>query len=263
MRAVRALSAAVVSAVLAVGSAGCSGGPVRTGDASSEAGRTHPQDVLAASAAVMTKAGNARLTLVGGGFGDGTGQYTWKDPRTAELISAAPGKLTLRLVAQSVYNGMTETKDSDRISRWFRVDIVDGEGDRADRTAQEVALFQLLNPCLHLTVAARSNDITTVGDEQIDGVATVHYRSTVPAPTLTDAMTGLTATQRQNTLALLQHEGGYVTVDIWINGKNEDVQHQLWLPGRTDGRRTTVRYTGLGTASTVQPPAATEVVDMS
>ncbi len=137
---------------------------------------------------------------------------------------------------------------------WLKVDLA-----RADKTLGfnfKALLGQTPDDALEL-LRRIAKPVTTVGEEEVDGVTTTHYRArinprTIPAK---DKLEQLTAAK-------------YKPIDVWID--DEDLVRQVRLdytakadPAKPERARTTVtmKLGDFGLTVDVDPPPASSVVD--
>ncbi|MFE9422077.1 hypothetical protein ACFYNO_03840 [Kitasatospora sp. NPDC006697] len=268
-----ALTGLLATALAACGSSGSSGG---SGTAAKPSGAGSPaagapagalpgggaKAELLAAAAVMAKAGSAKITSTGNGGGkpgtDAVGHYAWGGQPKLDLRRQSNGTaLAVRAVGGQVYLGTTAQPSP-----------LPGGKHWVELTGTESGTFQsmlvMLDPVAQLTAAAQSGKVTDAGTDAAVGGAH-HYQGTVPADTLLAGLSNLTADQRSALQAQLA--GGSVKLDFWLNAKRELVQeHQSELnsagaPTGT-GDVSTV-YADLGSAVDVAAPAASDLADQS
>ncbi|MFJ9441647.1 hypothetical protein ACIRRH_07200 [Kitasatospora sp. NPDC101235] len=270
MRALRLASAVATAAVLlgavtACGSSGGSGteggdtksGDTKGGDPLAAALAGDPKAALAASAVVMQKAGNGKVTMVPSNPDNpgGTGDADWKDPaRTAvDLAGDMGGKnLRIRVIGTDAYLGGDEAAPALGGKHWVKLS--------SDETGDSFrAAGQMMNPVVLLTVAAQSGKLSKVGQETVDGVQTTHLRAEQDTAAVVAGMSSLPADRRQAVQKALEEDGKTLTIDFWLNGKQELVQYQEY--GEKNGSKdaVTVKYANLGKAAAIAAPAAADL----
>ncbi|MEV4611708.1 hypothetical protein AB0K43_03790 [Kitasatospora sp. NPDC049258] len=234
-----------------------------------------PKAALAAAAAVMEKAGNAKLVMSGSTPDDnGTGLFSWKSPQALELSVKEEGKETKVLFAGDVmYVGVdAEMGAMFPGKKWLKLDPKAGAAAPGMEDLNAFgSMLQLLNPAVELAANAQAGKLAKVGPEKVDGVDTVHYKSTIAAKDLVAAMTGLSDALKASVLKELTSTGAESTMDFWINEKAELVQMggTDLNPGKgaasaaSTAGTTTLKYTELGKATVPAAPPAAEVADMS
>lgn len=268
MRAVRLASAVATTAVLlgAVTACGSSkgGNDAKAGDAKgggdpiAAALTGDPKAALAASALVMQKAGNGKVSMVApdDAKGGGTGDADWKDPAKAavDLVGDMGGKkLRIRVVGPDAYLGGDDAAAVLGGKHWVKLPAGNEAGDGFR------AAGQMLNPVVLLTVAAQSGKPTKVGQEDLKGTPTTHLRAVEETSTLVAGMSGLPEEQRKAVQKTLEEDGKTLTFDFWLNAKQELVQYQEY--GDTNGAKeaVTVTYSDLGKAAAITAPAAADL----
>lgn len=275
MRALRLASAVATTAVL-LGAATACGSDAKSGDAKggTKTGEAKPGDTksadakgadplaaalaadpkaaLAASAVVMQKAGNGKVTMIPADPA-GTGDADWKDPAKAavDLASDIEGKkLRIRVLGTDAYlGGGDDVAPALGGKHWVKMPA-DATGDSFR------AVGQMTNPVVLLTVAAQSGKLSKVGQEAVDGVQTTHLRAEQDTAALVAGMTALSAGQRTAVQKTLEEDGKTLTIDFWLNGNQELVQYKEY--GDTNGEKqaVTIKYSNLGKAAAIAAPAA-------
>lgn len=279
MRALRLASAVATAAVL-LGAATACGSDAKTGDAKAGGTKTgeakpadtkpaetkaadplaaaldaDPKAALAAAAVVMQKAGNGKITMTPAAPGDpgGTGDADWKDPAkaSADMASDIEGKkLRIRVIGADAYVGGGDDKAAALGGKHWVKMPADESGDSFR------VIGQMTNPVVLLTVAAQSGKLSKVGQEPVDGVQTTHLRAEQDTAALVAGMTSLSADQRKAVQKTLEEDGKTLTIDFWLNAKQELVQYREY--GDTNGEKqaVTIKYSDLGKAAAITAPAA-------
>jgi hypothetical protein len=283
VRTLRIASAVVVSTVL-VGalsacnsksggdSAGAASGAASTAASAPAAKKDlDPKEALTASAAVMEKAGNAKLTITGDD--GGTGVFSWKAPQALELSVKDEGKDMKMLFVNDVMYVAADAEMAAMFAgkKWMKLDPKAGAVPGAEDLNAFSSMLQLLNPAVELAANAQAGKLSKVGPEKVDGADTVHYKSTIAAKDLVGAMTGLSPELKASILKEISKDSAESTMDFWINEKGELVQMggTDLNPGKgaaaaaSTAGTTTFKYTELGKATAPTAPPAAEVADMS
>ncbi|GAB7182522.1 hypothetical protein ATKI12_2353 [Kitasatospora sp. Ki12] len=269
MRVVRLASAVVTTAVLLGAVTACSsskggndakaGNDAKGGAPIAAALTGDPKAALAASALVMQKAGNGKVSMVApdDSKGGGTGDADWKDPGkpSVDLTGDMAGKkLKIRVVGADAYlGGGDEAAPALGGKHWVKLPSGNEAGDGFR------VVGQMLNPVVMLTVAAQSGKLSKVGDEDLGGAKTTHLRAVEDTSALVAGMSALPENQRKAVQKTLEQDGKTLTFDFWLNGKQELVQYQEY--GDTNGAKdaVTVKYSDLGKAAPIAAPAATDL----
>lgn len=283
MRTLRIASAVAASALLVGGLTACSSkttsspGAAPSGAAGAgavagkQAGDLSPKDALLASAAVMEKAGSAKLIIAGENSGDdGSATYQWKAPQSMQMTMNSDGQDTKMIVADgfmyiSVDAEMSATAGG---RHWMKLDPKTATGlDKASggegQLGSVLTLIQVFNPAVQLAASAQGGKLAKVGTERVDGADTVHYRSELPVGAIVDAMTTLTADQKKLVLGDLKKDGDTDSFEFWINAKGELVKETSTNLGSGTKGTSAVTYSQLGTVAAVQAPPAGDVLDMA
>ncbi|GAA0662229.1 lipoprotein [Kitasatospora atroaurantiaca] len=293
MRTLRIATAVAVSALLVGGLSACSSSKTTGQDATSSASSSAsssaatgggagaggkqaadlgPKAALLASAAVMEKAGSAKLVLTGTGDTEtGSGSYSWKAPAAFELTTKTDGQTAKMLLTGDVmYIGVDdETAATFGGKHWLKLDpkATAGAGGKAlpggEDAGSMTTMLQTFNPAVQLAANAQGGKLSKVGAEKVGGADAVHYRSELPVDALVGAMANLSADQKKQVIDTLKKDGSSVTSDFWINAKGELVQQQSNNVGNGSKEAVTIRYSDLGSAASVKTPAASDVLDFA
>ncbi|MBD0694280.1 hypothetical protein [Streptomyces sp. CBMA123] len=267
MRAVRLASTVATAAVLlaALTACGSKGGDSKAtandakdaGAAAAAAGLSaDPKAALAAAALVMQKAGNGKVAMTSPDASSpgGSGTADWKDPGKVALDVASDmdgKKLKIRVIGADAYVGGDDaTTAALQGKHWVKVPSSEEMGGAF------VVMGQMMNPVAQLTIAAGSGKLSKVGQESVDGVQTTHLRAVEDTATLVAGMTSLTAEQRQSVQKTLEEDGKTLTIDFWLNGKQELVKYQEYGDTNGEQKAVTVKYSDLGKGTKIEAPAA-------
>ncbi|MFD8752363.1 hypothetical protein ACFV0O_15465 [Kitasatospora sp. NPDC059577] len=267
MRAVRLASVVATTAVLLGAVTACGGskggndakgGDAKGGDPIAAALTGDPKAALTASALVMQKAGNGKVSMVSpdDSKGGGTGDADWKEPGKAsvDLVGDMGGKkLKIRVIGPDAYLGTDDAAAALGGKHWVKLPAGNEAGDGFR------AAGQMLNPVVLLTVAAQSGKLSKVGEETLDGAQTTHLKAVEDTATLVAGMAALPEEQRKVVQKTLEQDGKTLTFDFWLNGKQELVQYQEYGDANGPKQAVTVKYSGLGKAAAITAPAATDL----
>ncbi|WP_344444455.1 hypothetical protein [Kitasatospora nipponensis] len=281
----RFTSAIAVSGLLVTALAGCGSSakstasavpgagapaPVASGGGTGAAGGLGVKAELLATAAVMQKLGSAKVTVSSAEAGgdNGTGVYAWGDKPALDLTSSNSGKpMRIRVVDGVAYLGVGDAQAAELGGKhWAKLD---SSGPAAGPGSSLQALSLLLDPALQLAAAAQSGKLSAVGAQSLNGTATQHYRSVMPADSLVAGIPNLKDDQRAALLDALKQDGSTVTSDFWVDAKHQLVQQQeagsdgasagASASASPDGSGTTITtYSDLGTKVSVSAPAASD-----
>ncbi|MFJ4185723.1 hypothetical protein [Kitasatospora sp. NPDC089509] len=265
MRVVRLASTVATAAVLLAALTACGSGKsdnkASAGDgkdagaAAAAAGApADPKAALAAAALVMQKAGNGKVAMTSPDASNpgGSGTADWKDPAKVALDVTGDmegKKLKIRVIGADAYIGSDDAAALQG-KHWIQVPNSEEMGGAF------AVMGQMMNPVTQLTIAAASGKPSKVGQESVDGVQTTHLRAVEDTATLVAGMTSLTAEQRQSVQKTLEEDGKTLTVDFWLNDKQELVQYQEYGDSNGASKAVTVKYSDLGKGGKVEAPAA-------
>ncbi|WP_035848112.1 LolA-like protein [Kitasatospora azatica] len=228
-----------------------------------------PKTELLAAAAVMQKAGSAKLTVSSPGTtsNDGSGVYAWGSKPRLDLAEQGTGgtAMKIRVVDDAVYLGVPDAQVAAAGGKhWVKLPSGSGAGGGMGASFQALAL--MLDPAAQLTVAAQNGTLKKVGAETVDGAQTQHYQSTMPTETLVKSVPNLSAEQRTAVLGVLKEDGSTVVSDFWLNSKRQLVQQKedgADGASPSSGGATSTKYSDFGVQVNVATPAATDLADPS
>ncbi|MDH6136538.1 hypothetical protein P3T37_005966 [Kitasatospora sp. MAA4] len=283
MRAVRIASAVAASALLVGALAACGSSAKKSTDVlptavasaagagagGGAAGSLGPKADLLAAAAVMQKAGSAKLAVssAGGKADEGTGLYSWGGAQPAMDISEQQSgqAMKVRMVGGVMYLGVSDQQAAAVGGKhWIKLD---GTGPAGSMTANFQALAMMVNPAVQLTAAAQGGKLSKVGSESLDGASTEHYQSVMPTATMVASVPNLSDADRKTVLTALTQEGSTITSDFWLNGQHQLVQQKevgtndaSAAPSADQSTATTTKYSDFGVKVTVTAPPASDQV---
>ncbi|MFD7643119.1 hypothetical protein ACFV4P_20995 [Kitasatospora sp. NPDC059795] len=240
-------------------SAAASGTASADGSAGKGGAKLGAKEALLASAAVMEKAGSAKLTVSGGT--EGTGEFVWKAPKSFLLNTKSDGEdAKVLFVGDVMYVGVgADMADAAGGKTWMKIDPkATAQGAPGGSDAGGFATtMELMDPAVQLAVAAPT--ATEAGTESVAGQSTTHYRSDVPVDALVEKMQ-LAAELKTQVLAELKKKGSTVTTEFWINAKGEVVQQSS--SGLSTGAAKIV-FSSLGSVQPTKAPADSEVFSLT
>ncbi|ROR43863.1 hypothetical protein [Kitasatospora cineracea] len=268
--AVACLALGALTACSSSGSTGSTGGSgssqaasAPAADAAGKGGsKLAPKEALLAAAAVMDKAGSAKLTVKGGGS-DGTADYVWKSPSSFLMHTTQEGKqVDVLFAGDQMYIGATpEMAAVAKGKKWMSLSSKDAAGAAGDEAGTFAGMMQMMNPSVQLVAAAPT--ATLVGTETVAGQSATHYRSDIKVDELVAKMQ-LDPALKAQVLAELKKNGTSSTVDLWVNSKGELVQQSSAdLAADSGGTPGVVTYGDLGSVKATPAPAASEVFSLT
>ncbi|MER7888846.1 hypothetical protein ABTX15_03360 [Micromonospora sp. NPDC094482] len=180
------------------------------------------------------------------------------DPVKAEMTTAGPdgAPTTVRMIGAVVY---VEIPAEDRAStggkRWMKMDLSTvGEQAGMDLTKQ----FEDVDPTKQVKTLLASEGVTVVGQETVNGAATVHYTVTTPVAT---HFAQLDPELRSGVEKQFAKEGvKEIKIDLWV-----DEQYRPRRAGMVMGKMgdMVVDYTDYGKAVSIETPPPAETADFA
>ncbi|MBV6696393.1 hypothetical protein KV557_04545 [Kitasatospora aureofaciens] len=270
------LAALAAVVLLATGLTGCGGGgdtsPTPSGSptptSASPTGPAKPTDrsphgVLLSAQLAMQTARRAKVSYRLG-TDAGAGPLFWQPKTALQIKRSTPADAEQLIVVDTVaYQGgdaATAVRQGGR--HWERFAVPpDPDGHREVPYA---GLIDLLNPVEALAAAtADGADARFVGEEKFEDSTVEHYRVTTTAEKYATVQTQLTQARRDGLRAALAPGGSIsLTLDLWLNDKDQLVKLQRTGSGDTGRADDSVLYTDLaGALLSVQAPAETDTVD--
>jgi hypothetical protein len=187
------------------------------------------------------------------------------DGKTGELHISMPvvGSIEERVVDGVIYMnlGSFPGAPADVAGKWVELDpsqLAGGAlGDLADQTENS-------SPTQGLEyLQGLSGDVQDLGQEDVDGVATTHYRASIDYAKVLDKLPNATQEQRDALSKL-----GVVPADVWIDGQDRVVKMHMTIDASGFGAgagtaELTMQLSDFGIPVDVQPPPADQTVDFS
>ncbi|MER7579498.1 hypothetical protein [Kitasatospora sp. NPDC097691] len=271
------LAAVAVVALLAGGLSGCGGGadgpttpsgsptPTSASPSASAAKPTDrsPHGVLLSAQLAMQTARRAKVSYRLGADA-GSGPLFWQPKTALQVKRSTPADAEQLIVVDTVaYQGgdaATAARQGGR--HWERFTVPPDPAGRKE--IPYAGLIDLLNPVEALAAAtADGTDPTFVGEEKYEDSTVEHYRVTTNAERYAAAQTQLSQARRDGLRAALAPGGSLLlTVDLWLNDKDQLVRIQRTGSGDSGRADDSVLYTDLaGALLSAQAPAETDTVD--
>ncbi|MFE6055709.1 hypothetical protein ACFQ6N_33620 [Kitasatospora sp. NPDC056446] len=280
MAARQRLAAVAVVALLTSGLSGCggadapatpSGSPTPSSaspTSSSPSAQAKPTDrsphgVLLSAQLAMQTARRAKVSYRLGADA-GSGPLFWQPKTALQIKRSTPADAEQLIVVDTVaYQGgdaATAARQGGR--HWERFTVPpDADGHKEIPYA---GLIDLLNPVEALAAATVDGaDAAFVGEEKYEDSTVEHYRVTTTAEKYAAAQTQLTQARRDGLRAALAPGGSLsLTLDLWLNDKDQLVRIQRTGSGDSGRADDSVLYTDLGGALlSAQAPAEADTVD--
>ncbi|MFJ9457311.1 hypothetical protein ACIRST_19740 [Kitasatospora sp. NPDC101447] len=271
------LAAVAVVALLASGLSGCGGGadgsaepsgsptPTSASPTASAAKPTDrsPHGVLLSAQLAMQTARRAKVSYRLGADA-GSGPLFWQPKTALQVKRSTPADAEQLIVVDTVaYQGgdaATAARQGGR--HWERFTVPPDPDGRKE--IPYAGLIDLLNPVEALAAAtADGTDPAFVGEEKYEDSTVEHYRVTTNAERYAAAQTQLPQARRDGLRAALAPGGSLLlTLDLWLNDKDQLVRLQRTGSGDSGRADDSVLYTDLaGALLSAQAPAETDTAD--
>ncbi|MEU8921642.1 hypothetical protein AB0D10_12030 [Kitasatospora sp. NPDC048545] len=275
------LAAVAVVALLASGLSGCGGGDDATATPSGSPTPTSvsptgslptgpakptdrsPHGVLLSAQLAMQTARRAKVSYRLGADA-GSGPLFWAPKTALQIKRSTPADAEQLIVVDTVayQGGDAATAARQGGKHWERFTVPpDPDGHKEIPYA---GLVDLLNPVEALAAAnADGVDPAFVGEEKYEDSTVEHYRVTTTAEKYAAAQTQLSQTRRDGLRAALAPGGSLsLTVDLWLNDKDQLVRLQRTGSGDSGRADDSVLYTDLaGALLSAQAPAEADTAD--
>ncbi|WP_327677953.1 hypothetical protein [Kitasatospora sp. NBC_00458] len=273
------LAAVVAVAVLAGGLTGCSAsdGPEPKPTASGAATPTpssasptwpakptdrSPHGVLLSAQLAMQTARRAKVSYRLGADA-GSGPLFWQPKTALQVKRSTPAEAEQLIVVDTVAYQGGDAATAARLGgrHWER--FAGAPGPDGHREIPYAGLIDLLNPVVALA-AATADGVTAqyVGEEKFEDGTVEHYRAVTDAARYAAAQTQLGQARRDGLQAALAPGGSAsLTLDLWLNDKDQLVRLQRTGTGDSGRVDDSVLYTDQGGALSVQAPAEADTLD--
>ncbi|MFJ8432786.1 hypothetical protein ACIQ9P_15950 [Kitasatospora sp. NPDC094019] len=275
------LAAVVAAAVLAGGLSGCGGadGPAPGGSSSASGSPTptpssasptwpakptdrSPHGVLLSAQLAMQTARRAKVSYRLGSDA-GSGPLFWLPKTALQVKRSTPAAAEQLIVVDTVAYEGGDAATAARLGgrHWER--FAGAPGPDGHREIPYAGLIDLLNPVVAL--AAATADGTTaqfVGEEKFEDSTVEHYRVGTDAARYAAAQTQLSQARRDGLRTALAPGGSAsLTLDLWLNDKDQLVRLQRTGTGDSGRLDDSVLYTEPGGPLSAQAPAESDTVD--
>ncbi|WP_371481007.1 hypothetical protein [Kitasatospora sp. NBC_00315] len=275
MAARRRITAATALVLLAGTLAAC-GGPAKpaAGAATAQATRTassspsevrptdrSPHGVLLSAQIAMQAAHRAKVAYRLG-TDSAAGLVFWSPKTALQIKRATPGAAEQLIVMDTTaYQGGDDATAARLAGRHWEK-FTGPAGADGHREVPYAGLVDQLNPMVALAAATAVSDPQLVGEEKLGDATVQHYQVTTTAERYAAAQTQLTASRREGLRTALAPGGATtLTLDLWLNDKDQLVQLRRTGNGTEGTADDTVAYSDLGGALSVQAPAEADTSD--
>ncbi|WP_157537939.1 hypothetical protein [Kitasatospora azatica] len=220
-----------------------------------------PKGVLLSAGQLLETARRARLSYrfdTPDGHSDGADGMLFWAPRTImKLIKTTPGATDQLIVMDTVSYRGGDAATAARLGgrHWEKSAEVTGPDGRKETPF--APLVDQLNPLQAVTAAAGAADLRLLGEERIGEATVEHYTATLPVAEYVAAQQDLLTADRREQLAGALGRGGVstLTVDLWLNDKDQLVQLHRTGSGSGGDLDQLVQYSDWGGPLAVQAPA--------
>ncbi|MFI9269310.1 hypothetical protein ACIGXM_01080 [Kitasatospora sp. NPDC052896] len=279
MAARRRAAALVVAAGLIGGLAACGGSSHRAGPSPSPSTASpsptgarptdrSPRGVMLSSALELQSARRAKFSYQFTGpaatdVDSADGVLFWAPRTVMQLTHTTPGATDQLIVLDTVayQGGDAATAAKLGGKHWQKTDETTGPDGRPEIPFS--TLIDQINPLYAVTAAAAAPDLQLLGEEKVGDASTEHYQATVTVADYAAAQQALLTPARSQALAGALSQGGVttLTLDLWLNDKDQPVQLHLLGSGSQGTLEHTVDYSDYGGAFAVQAPAESDTQD--
>ncbi|MDH6121226.1 hypothetical protein ABH930_000006 [Kitasatospora sp. GAS204A] len=277
----RTAGAAVVAVALAAALAACGGGggrpvvgatpsPSVTASASpSKPADRSPQGVLLSAEQVLQTARRAKLSYrfdnPDGTSDSADGVLYWAPRTIMQLTKTTPGATDQLIVMDTISYQGGDAATAARLGgkHWQKSAEVLGPDGRPETPF--AALVDQLNPLQAVTAAANAGDLQKVGEEKVGDQTAEHYTATVTVAGYAAAQLNLLTADRRTQLAATLGQGGVgaLSLDLWLNDKDQLVQLQRSGAGSKGELVQVVQYSDFGSSQlAVTAPAEGDTQDL-
>lgn len=264
---------AVLVALLLAGSAACGsgsgGGPKPSPSSTAPSSATpsalatptdrSPHGVLLSAQLAMHTARRARFSYLLGADG-ATGMLFWA-PKTVLQLQRSGALEQLVVLDTTAYRGGDQATAA-RLGGRHWEKYATAPGPDGQREVPYAGLVDRLNPVVALTAAAAADKPELVGEEKLGDTTVQHYRVATTVDGYVAAQTQLTVARRAALRTALGQGGvSALTLDLWLNDKDQLVQLRRTGAGSTTRLDDTVMYSEFAGPLSVQAPAESDTLD--
>ncbi|MGX7675302.1 LppX_LprAFG lipoprotein [Plantactinospora sp. DSM 117369] len=186
------------------------------------------------------------------------GALDLRDPVKAEMTMEGPdgAPTTIRMIGAVVYVEVPEADRADMDGkRWFKMDL----GAAAAQAGMDFTKqLDDVDPTKQVKTLLATEGTTVVGEETVNGVATVHYTVTAPVTTYLgqiDADTRKTVEQE-----LAKNGVKEIKIDLWVDEQYLPRRAHMVMGTMSDIK---IDYTDYGKPVNIETPAASETADFA
>jgi hypothetical protein len=240
-------------------------------------GETSPEAAVAEAATKTEEAGSARIVFTGGLTGSegsftivGRGEFANQRGRmTVDLFGAGGDSASMQMIFDGlvIYMKFPPGLGAELLGgkSWVKMDL-EALGKQQGIDLGELTQFGQTNPTQSLRfLQGASDDFEELGEEEVRGVGTTHYRGTVD---LRKAAEQISESARSTAERLIELMGvSKLPFEVWIDDEDltRRIKYEQPLPaaaGQDASMTLTMDFFDFGVAVDVEPPPAGDVVDL-
>ncbi|MGH2737079.1 MAG: hypothetical protein ACRDKZ_15985 [Actinomycetota bacterium] len=235
-----------------------------------------PREVIAAAAGAMQDAGSARMAgsqqVESGQFAidtasEGLIDFESGDAQVTMTMSGLPTgeeKIELRLIDFISYMQLPQFLRSDRFQGkdWIKIDLQKAGQQMGFDFAAMMQASRQAETALQMLKGA--TDVEEVGTEELRGVETTHYRYTLD---LDRVIQEVPEDLKKSIQAVIDLGTGDIPGEIWVDedGLTRKMSYEMSqsMQGQEMTQQMTLEYYDFGVDVEVEPPPASDVVDVT
>ncbi|WP_186777947.1 hypothetical protein [Streptomyces salinarius] len=187
-------------------------------------------------------------------WGDGAAMDVEMDTAAAQMSALQDDPTTRVIMVDGAYYYDVDPQPNGPLAgkEWMRVDVAAVTGEAgADNMAANA------DPTAGLRYLAASSEVENLGEETVLGKETTHYRGSVGAEHIEKSK--LTEAEKKAAITALEANGGKMTCDIWVDGKDLPVRMSQTGAGMT----VNMDFVKFGATKEITAPPAAETGDLS
>ncbi|AIV36384.1 hypothetical protein LMJ38_21475 [Streptomyces sp. R1] len=187
-------------------------------------------------------------------WGDGAAMDVEMDTAAAQMSALQDDPTTRVVMVDGAYYYDVDPQPNGPLAgkEWMRVDVAAVTGEAgADNMAANA------DPTAGLRYLAASSEVENLGEETVLGKETTHYRGSVGAEHIEKSK--LTEAEKKAAITALEANGGKMTCDIWVDGKDLPVRMSQTGAGMT----VNMDFVKFGATKEITAPPAAETGDLT
>ncbi|MFF7633976.1 hypothetical protein ACFZB9_12590 [Kitasatospora sp. NPDC008050] len=223
-----------------------------------------PQGVLLSAEQVLQTARRAKLSYrfdtPDGKSDSADGSLYWAPRTIMQLTKTNPGATDQLIVMDTVSYQGGDAATAARLGGKHWVKSPEVLGPDGHPVTPFAALVDQLNPLEAVTAAANAPDLRKLGEEKLGDSTVEHYTASLSVADYAAAQQNLLTADRRDSLAATLGQGGVttLTLDLWLNDKDQLVQLQRGGTGTKGDLNQVIQYSEFGGNLAVQAPAESD-----